>query len=319
MALKIVASLLVAACASVAAQAGIVTILPAGWQDVGATPAVVISFEQDAAHRLLVRYQAPPDVAHLDFLLVDELQSRVDACLLVRGARAAATMPKGRRQDDPYGCGVALQLLGHARLHANAATAAMPPLDAWGALHRAHPQLDVAGFADFFDANGAPTMRTLLLEPNTPFAATYRADLGALLPLRESTGEPASQQARMQIAFNLMGIVDQADCNATGFSLNAAKGEFVLDPRMHCKALPDGGRLTTLAGVRVVAQPRAAWRAVQGACASGGRVEAGFEGHAPVVLACPTPMPALAPQVVLPDDVLARLGLSIRPVAAASN
>ena len=254
-----------------------------------------------------------------DGTLVDELQSRVDACLLVRGSRPAATMPKGRRQDDPYGCGVALQLLGHARLHANAATAAMSPLDAWGALHRARPQLDVAGFADFFDANGAPTMRTLLLEPNTPFAATYRADLGAVLPLRESTGEPANQQARMQIAFNLMGIVDQADCNATGFSLDAAKGEFMLDPGMHCKALPDGGHLTTLAGVRVVAQPRAAWRAVQGACASRGRVEAGFDGHAPVVLACPTPMPALAPQVVLPDDVLARLGLSTRPVAAASN
>ena len=254
-----------------------------------------------------------------DRTLVDELQSRVDACLLVRGDKSAAAMPKGRAQDDPYGCGVALQLLGQARLHANAATAALSPLDAWGALHRAHPQLDVAGFADFFDANGSRTMRTLLLDANTPFAATYRADLGAVLPLRESADEPAGQQARLQIAFNLMGIVDGADCGATGFTLNPAKGEFVLDSQMHCKALPDGAHLTTLAGVRFVAQPRAAWRAVLGACAADGHVEAGFDGHAPVVLACPMPMPELPPQPVLPDDVLARLGLSTPPVAAASN
>ena len=254
-----------------------------------------------------------------DRTLVDELQSRVDACLLVRGARPAATMPQGRRQDDPYGCGVALQLLGQARLHANAATGAMSPLDAWGALHRAHPQLDVAGFADFFDASGAPTMRTLLLDPSTPFAATYSADLGAVLPLREATGEPAGRQARLQIAFNLMSLVDQADCNATGFTLNSAKGEFVLDSGMHCKALPDGARLTTLAGVRLVAQPRAAWHALQAACAAAGRVEAGFDGRAPVVLACPAPVPELPPQIVLPDDVLARVGLSMRPDAAASN
>ncbi len=162
-------------------------------------------------------------------------------------------------------------------------------------------------------------MRTLLLDANTPFAATYRSDLGAVLPLREASGEPAGRQARLQIAFNLMSIVDQADCNATGFTLNPAKGEFVLDAGMHCKALPDGAHLTMLAGVPVVAQPRAAWQAVRLACAAGDHVEAGFDGHAPVALACPTPMPELPPQVVLPDDILARLGLSTRPVAAASN
>ena len=48
-------------------------------------------------------------------------------------------------------------------------------------------------------------------------------------------------------------------------------------------------------------------------------VEAGFDGRASVALTCPTPMPALSPQVVLPDDVLARLGLSTRLVAATSN
>jgi hypothetical protein len=262
--------------------------------------------------------------AHLvaDRTLVDELQSRVDACLLVRGDAAAASLPKGRRQDDPYGCGVALQLLGQARRHADPVTASMSPLAAWGALHRAHPRLDTAGFASFFDAAGSTAMHQLLLDPHVAFAPAYRADLAAVMPLREVAGEPAAQASRLQLAFNLMRIVDQADCGALGFSLDAARGVFVLDTGMQCKALPNGAHLSTIAGIDVVPRPRAAWQALRQACAVGHQFDVGFEfgfdNRAAVKLECPALLPGLPAQVVLPDDVLARLGLSTRPVAAAS-
>jgi len=250
--------------------------------------------------------------AHLlsDRALVDELQSRIDACLLVRGDNAAATLRKGRsRQDDPYGCGVALQLLGFARLHALSPTTTTP-LAAWGALHDAHPMLDTAGFAQFFDAGAKPEMQALLLDDKTPFAMTYRARLAALLPLRESSGEPAGEASRLQVAVDLMGLVNQADCGQMGFSLDTAKGEFVLDAGLKCHVLPAGAHVTTIAGVPAIVQPRAAWRALRRACDVAGHVEVGFNGHVPATLACPNPVPELPPQIVLPDDVLVRLGLS---------
>ena len=256
-----------------------------------------------------------------DKAFVDQVQAHVDSCLSIRGEHAAATLRPGwSREDDPYGCGVALQLLGFARVHAAHADAT--PLAVWGALHRAHPTLDAAGFAQFFDEGGAPMLGRLLLDDKTPFASSYRADLATYLPLHDGTAEPAPGQGRRQVAFNLMSILGHADCGARlAFTLktDGEKGEFALDPTMACKALPAGAHLTSVAGVPIIAQPRAAWRAVRQACAAGGHVEAGFDGHAPVALTCPTPMPELPPQVALPEDVLARLGLSTRPVAAASN
>jgi hypothetical protein len=222
----------------------------------------------------------------------------------------------GRAKDDPYGCGVALQLLGYAQVHGRHAEAT--PLAVWGALHRAHPMLESAGFAQFFDEGGAPTMGTLLADPGTPFAPTYRADLGAWLPLGDSSGEPPMGDARRQLVSRLVGPLVLADCGRLAYTLrtHGDTGEIVLDPSGTCKNLPVGAHLTTVAGLPFIAQPRAAWRAVQHACATGERFEAGFDGHVPVTLACPSPVPDLPPAVilpVLPDDVLARLGLTKKP------
>lgn len=245
-----------------------------------------------------------------DQALVDQMQAHVDGCLVARGEHPAATLEPGwTRQDDPYACGFALQLLGFARLHA--AHPEATPLATWGALHRAHPVLDAAGFAQFFD-DGYPAMfGPLLLDDRTPFASTYRADLTTYLPLHEAAGEPAAGSARRQVSWELMNSLGKADCGRLGFSLNTSetKGEFTLDDDLACKSLPAGAHLTTVAGEPITVRPRAAWRAVQQSCAARGTFEAGFDGHAPVAVACPKPMPALPPQFVLPDDVLLRLGL----------
>ena len=247
-----------------------------------------------------------------DRTFADQLQSHVARCLATRGERVAAVLNAGwSGEDEPYACGLALQLLGFARVHA--AHPEATPLAVWGALHRAHRTLDAAGFAQFFDDGADPVFQRLLLDDRTPFASTYRADLAAWLPLRDDPGEPAAGSPRRQLAFSLMTMLCHADCGErVAFTLKTSgdTGEFALAPDLACKALPAGAHLTRLAGVPVIAQPRAAWRAVEQACASGGWLEAGFDGHAPVKLACPVPMPGLPPQVALPDDVLVRLGLT---------
>ena len=246
-----------------------------------------------------------------DAIFVDEIQSHVDNCLTRRGEHPAATLaPYWGDDDDPYGCGFALQLLGFARVHAARPDAT--PLAVWGALHRAHPMLDATGFAQFFDQDNPAMFAPLLLDDKTPFASTYRADLATVLPLHEVAGEPAAGAPRRQVAWNLMLAIGKADCGRTGFTLKTHddRGEFALDDDLACKSLPAGAHLTTVAGQPIAVRPRAAWQAIEQSCAARGSFEAGFDRHAPVTVACPKPMPALAPQMALPDDVLQRLGLA---------
>ena len=243
--------------------------------------------------------------------LVDQMQSHLDGCLAARGEHPAATLAPGwSREDNPYACGFALQLLGFARVHATHADAT--PLATWGALHRAHPMLDAAGFAQFFDQGETAMFAPLLLDDRTPFASTYRADLARYLPLHESAGEPGAGAARRQVAWDLMTAVGKADCGRTGFTLNTndTHGGFVLDADLACKSLPAGAQLTTVAGEPIAVRPRAAWRAVQQSCAARDAFEAGFDGRTPVTVACPRPMPSPPQQLSLPDDVLQRLGLN---------
>lgn len=246
-----------------------------------------------------------------DAAFADELQGRIDNCMAARGDHAAATVSTGRAHDDPYGCGVALQLLGFARMHASHPDA--HPLAIWGALHRAHPALDETGFAQFFDGNATPMFAPLLMDGHVPFAPAYKADLAAYLPLRPATGEPAPGSARRAMATRLMSLLQQSDCNGgVGFSTSTdgETGEFVVDADLGCRTLPGGAHVTRFENVPALGQPRAAWRVVQKACAASGHLEVGFDGRAPVRLACPQPMPEPPQQVVLPDDVVARLGLA---------
>jgi hypothetical protein len=246
-----------------------------------------------------------------DQALVDQMQAHMDGCLSARGERPAATLKAGRsHEDDPYACGFALQLLGFARVHA--AHPEATPLATWGALHRAHPMLDAAGFAQFFDQGGPAMLGPLLLDDKAPFGSTYRADLATYLPLHEPIGEPGAGAARRQLAWDLMDAIGRADCSRAGFTLrtNGDQGGFTIDADLDCKSLPAGASLTTLAGVAMAARPHAAWQAVQRACATRGTFEAGFDGHAPVTVPCPKPMPGPPPRVALPDDVLTRLGLT---------
>jgi hypothetical protein len=240
-----------------------------------------------------------------------ELETAVNMCLLARGEAPAATLPPGRNgKDDPYACGVAIQLLGWAQRHDRHPDAADSALLAWGALHRAHPQLDAAGFAQFFDEAGSHAMRDLLLDGKTPFSSTYRSELARLVAVQDSAGEPASPAARYRTAAQLMRVLVKSDCGRLGFSGDVDKGEVRLDPDLGCHALPEGARITTVAGAPVFAQPRAAWSGVKRSCADGRDVRVGLAGHDPVALACPAALPDPPPQVRLPADALQRLALT---------
>jgi hypothetical protein len=242
------------------------------------------------------------------------LEGDVNACLLVRGDAVAATLPPGRtRKDDPYACGVALQFLGWAMRHARPEAKGETVVAAWGALHRAHPQLDAAGFAQFFDAKGAHAMGDLLLGERTPFASTYRADLAAVAPVTASTSEPDALDARIGTAVVVIKALLRQDCGAAGFGISTGQGEVALDPDLKCRALPAGARFTTIAGQPVFEHPRAAWLAVRRACADGAPVKLGLVGGASVDVACPTELPELPPRLVMSADLLQRLELLPHP------
>jgi hypothetical protein len=256
-----------------------------------------------------------------DASFVAELENAVNLCMLTRGeAPAVALLPGRNGQDDPYACGVALQLLGWAQRHGRHPASPESALLAWGALHRAYPQLDTGEFAQFFDEPGAHAMRDLLLDGKTPFSSTYRSQLDALGAVRAFDGEPESPPVRYRMADALLRALVKSDCGRVGYWSDMDKGEVRLDAGLSCHTLPTGARITTIADAPVLAQPHAAWLAIRRACVDGKGVRIGLAGHDAVAMACPAALADPPPQVRLPADALQRLALTPRaPVRDASS
>ena len=250
---------------------------------------------------------------------VKRLDAAVNTCLVVRGDAPAKSFPKqwhdGR--DDPYACGVALQLLGWAERRKRDPSAIATPLERWGELHRRVPEMTSTAFAGFFDEGGAPMMRELLLGEATPFASTYRKDLANFVPVQTLAGEYADAALREQVARRLFAQLEQADCSGgLGFTTYAQTGEMVVDDRLGCRAIPAGAHVVALAGVKALAQPRAAWIAVRQACAGAKHYALGVANAAPVDVDCPADLPAPPTPIRLPADVLRWLQLMPLPVRA---
>jgi hypothetical protein len=244
-----------------------------------------------------------------DDALRRQLEGAVNGCLLARGARPAATLKTawGSGEDDPYACGVALQLLSWAAQHAR--DPKLRPLAAWGALHRAHPNLDAAGFSRHADGDGAALLKHLLLTPGVPFAPAFVQALGTHLPLQPAAGEPDPR-----LAANLAGMLvrpfQAADCG--GFSFWTQNDHVALDAGLRCKTLPAGARLGAVAGEPLFARPLAAWRAAQALCAQGRAIPLGLKDGGSVDLACPPAFPPVPALVSFAPDALQRIGLASR-------
>jgi hypothetical protein len=256
--------------------------------------------------------------AHLlsDATFAASLESAVNTCLLARGDQVAASMPPGRAGDDPYACGIALQLLGWLELRRRDPAALDTPLALWGALHREFPDLGPYRFALFFDRDKSSLMRELLLDEKTAFAATYAKDLATLMLFQSPAGEPAGAMLRQGFASQLAARLMRADCGRLGFT--PTEDGIALDADLKCKALPAGGFIAAIAGEPIAAHPRAAWAGAVRQCADGGRIKVGLRDGATVAVACPANLPAAPGWIKLPADVLHRIGLMARPVQAAA-
>ena len=242
------------------------------------------------------------------------LESALNTCLLVRGERPAWSMPPGRAGDDPYACGIALQLLGWLELRRRDPSALDTPLARWGALHREFPDLGPVRFATFFDRDKPGLMRELLLDDRTPFASTYRKDLATLMLFQSPAGEPAGALLRQGFASQLAARLMRADCGRLGYT--PTDEGLVLDADLKCQALPAGAFVLSVAGEPIAARPRAAWAAAVRQCADGGRIQVGLRGGATVAVACPADLPDAPGWIKLPADVLHRIGLMARPIQA---
>lgn len=242
-----------------------------------------------------------------DAALQERLESATSACLQQRGDRAAAGLDTrwSAHQDDPYGCGTALQLLAWAERHARDASS--KPLAAWGAMHRDAPMLNAAAFAHEADGDGAPLMRTLLLDAKTSFAPTYLRDLGGFLPL-DTRGEPGPM-LRTQFAGRLMQRLQSPDCGGhTGFWIKP--DQVLIDDGLHCDHLPAGAQVVAVGGEPLLEHPQAAWRAAQAQCARHGLVALGLRGAEPVSLPCARDFPPPPLAVHFEPGALQRLGLA---------
>ena len=130
-----------------------------------------------------------------------------------RGSPASTLKPGWSDEDNPYDCGFALLLLGHARRHA--ADPAASPL---GNLGHAAPGSPSAARCDrlrpvFRPGWHADARTTAARRQDAVRGPTYKADLAAYLALRESAAEPAAGPARRQTAANLMSAISRADCD----------------------------------------------------------------------------------------------------------
>lgn len=252
-------------------------------------------------------------VLHEQGLLSDDglrarLQAAVNGCLLVRGTRAAATLnPRWNSgEDEPYACGTALQLLSWAAQHAR--DPGLRPLQAWGAMHRAHPRLDAASFARQGDGAGGATLQRLLLEPGVPFDAAYVTALAAYLPLLPEQAQAEDAPSAARAAGMLVQRLQHADCGQVSFWTLA--DHIALDANVRCSTLPAGARLVAVAGEPLFARPRAAWHATRAACAGAGTVTLGLKEGRSVKLECPAALPPLPATVIFAPDALQRIGLA---------
>jgi hypothetical protein len=255
-----------------------------------------------------------------DAMLAGRLDEAINTCLATRGNRPAVKFPKSweAQRDDPYACGLSLQLLGWTQMRLRDPASTASALDRWGELHRAAPMMDAAGFATFFDGGGAPHMRDLLLGDATPFASTYVRELERALPVEPILGELADPRLRERVSRRLGGLVVYSDCDAGGFSTLIEAGQIEIDPASHCASLPPGAHITRIAGEPAMARPQAAWQALRRACAQGTRVDIGFSDHAAMSLPCPKDVPEPPPAIRLPADALQRLNLVSRPLQAGT-
>ena len=256
--------------------------------------------------------------AHLDSdaAFLGEIDRSVNNCLLLHGEAPEAAFPAGSG-EEPYACGVALQLLGWAELRKRDPAAIDTPLARWGELHRRFPKLDAASFAAFFDGERSTLMRDLLLGEKTPFASTYRRDLAMLVLFQTLSGEPTDADLRGRIAGRLAATLVRADCDRVGLTRNA--DDVVLDGDLGCKSLPSGAHLTGVAGEALLKAPRAAWAAAHRLCAAGKKLTVDLGAAPPVEMSCPADLPDVPPMIRLPDDALHRLHLMPRPVLAGSS
>lgn len=239
----------------------------------------------------------------------EQLEAAVNGCLLVRGQRPGASIRTewGSGQDDPYACGTALQLLSWAEQHAR--DPRLEALGAWGALHRAHPQLDTLGFARFGDGPADHRLQHLMLDAGVPFAPAYLEALSALMPLQRGGGEPANASLRGRIAGTLMQRLQASDCGGQ-VSFWSQPDHFALDADLACNTLPRGAKVARIAGEPVFDHPLAAWHAAQSLCAQGQRLPLGLLDGATFALACPKELPAAPELVTFAPDALERLGLA---------
>ncbi|MDI4632824.1 hypothetical protein J7U46_07170 [Pelomonas sp. V22] len=258
--------------------------------------------------RLLLREQGLLSDAELRA----DIETNLNNCAAVRGARPAATMKPGRAGDDVYACGMSLMLLGQAQRDA-ADGGRTAPLAQMAPLHSLERALDPVAFVAWADAGSpAASMRQLLQDEQQPFTAGLLARLQALglsdaEPLRRSDQLPKG--LRDQTAVSLMSALMASDCGAA--SVFTRPTAFHLDPDSRCKSLRVGADVQQLAGVAVLEDPVAAFAAVAASCRESRSYSVGYREGEPGRVACPEmlPVPPLSQLIRLRPDALRRLKL----------
>ncbi len=262
---------------------------------------------------LLLRQRGLPG----DPALLAQMETRVNRCLLARGDLAAVALAPGySANEDPYACGFSLMLTAQAQAEARRKPGDQrSPLQLLAGLHPADAVLDAAGFASWADGASYGPMHKLLLDPTQGFASGLTAHLQALGLAQAQPLAQADRGNRSRAAGTLFAALMRSDCGGAGFwtRLEAEAGHFHLDD-MHgqCTSLREGADVLAIEGQALIADPGAAWHALQAACASRRTLSISYLHGDPTVMACPSALPPMPPHDVirLRPEALPLLGLA---------
>lgn len=220
--------------------------------------------------------------------LREQVQGRLNGCLMFHGETAWATLPVGQRDGTEYDCGVSLMQLAQA-LQTQRQPAATPPLRRLAGLHAGRGHLDATRLAAWADGDRSDRLHRLLSDPDQPFGSgvgriVQAVGLADSVTVDRTEGlDPVMRKAQ---AAQLVRRVMNLDCGGSASYSTYPEG-FKLGTGPKCQTLSLGQMVVAVQGQALMDRPIEAWDAVHAACLKGDPIRVDYAEGPATQQSCP--------------------------------